>query len=256
LPYRVRAVAQLLLAGVVLAGCGAPEAASFRFDAAAGLTRAQNARAVLLSAWERRDALRGEEQRLLALTRKTPADRTRQAEVEARLPQADAAFDAAWATDQADLAEFLNTALAAAPQAPETRAALDLYAESAMRYAAQIVGTRGDYRRASELLDTARGYFLDAQLAPPQPLDEALQRARSYRVVTKERFARLARGMTTADVKALVGVPFSGNVHSSEVAGRTVTSWLYGSEDRGVAAVYFDDRGTLYAWKWDVMQGE
>jgi len=57
-------------------------------------------------------------------------------------------------------------------------------------------------------------------------------------------------------VKTLVGVPFAGNVRRSEVAGKSVTTWLYGSEDNGVTALYFDDRETLYAWRWNVMTGE
>ena len=109
---------------------------------------------------------------------------------------------------------------------------MTLYADErdALRRATSSTSS-GDYRRAIDLLETARGYFDDAAR---RAAGSACRRSRprpEFRVVTRARFDRLASGMTAAQVKALVGVPFSGNVHRTEVAGKQVTSWLYGSED-------------------------
>lgn len=254
--HGARALVALFLAAVLSAACRAPEAAALRYDAADGLSRVESSRAVLASAWDRLDALRDEERRLTALEHQTASERARLSEVETLLPSAGAAFEAAYLTDQATLTDFLNTSLAAAPRSPQTRAALDLYAQSAVHYARDIVETAGDYRRAVELLETARGYYAGVGVPPPRSLAATLERISSYRVATRARFERLARGMREADVKALLGVPFSGNVHRSEVGGRRVTTWLYGSDEKGVAAVYFDERGALYAWRWDVLRDD
>ena len=74
--------------------------------------------------------------------------------------------------------------------------------------------------------------------------------------MTRVRFDQLKKGMTARDVKALIGVPFYANVRHSEVGGKRVASWLYSREDNEIAALYFDDRGSLYAWKWDAKSAE
>ncbi len=253
---RVRAIAAGLMAGLLLACSREQEAAAPAFDAAGGLARVQAVRAELVEVWDRLDTLRAEMAALDARPRLTAVDSARKAELGEKQPQAEARFEVLYGSDQATLAEFLNAALGSRPAAPETLAALHLYAESAIRYAHDVVAASGDYRRAIDLLETASGYFADAHLPVPQRLGEALRHAKEYRVITRARFDRLAAGMTASQVRSLVGVPFVGNVRRSEVGGKSVTTWLYGSEENGVTALYFDDRALLYAWKWNVMSGE
>jgi len=251
---RANALAAALMAGVMLSCSGRPEAASPLPDIAGGMARSKVARAALLKAWDDLDSLRNESESLASRQPPTPAVTDRINELENRLTRVQAAFDAAYNADQAALADVLNS-VGNSAVGPEAIVALNLCAESAMRYARDVIDHSGDYRRAIGLLDTARGYFDDLHAAPPRALTDALQLAREYRLITRARFDRLATGMTGTQVRALVGVPFSGNVHRSKVDGNGVTSWLYGSEDNSVAALYFDDRGMLYAWKWNVMGG-
>ena len=222
---------------------------------AAGLASIEAGRSELLRAWDARDELR---EQLAALAEGQPADgatRVRREELEGRLKSAEAAFETAYASDQAALAEFLNQALNARPGAASTLAALRLYADSALRNARDYIAGSGDYRRAGELLETARGYYDAVSATPPADLVDAIAHAREYRCVVRPRFDRLRQGMTPGDIRALLGVPFYANIRHSEVAGKRVTTWLYSRDDGEVAAVYMDQQGRLYAWKWNVKDG-
>jgi hypothetical protein len=243
----------LLICGVACSD--GPEAAGPPFDAAGGLARCRAARAELDDAWRRLDAARAA---LVPGSTASAAGTDPTADPstpEIELAAAQTAFDLAYGDDQAALTEFLNAALRARVADQETGVALNLYADSAIRRAADVITRSGDYRRAIDLLETARGYFAEANAVPPPRLLAALERARRFSVITKARFDRLARGMTDEQVKALVGVPNAANVRRSEVAGKQVTSWLYRSEEGGVSALYFDDSLRLYAWRWNVRLG-
>jgi hypothetical protein len=250
----VRTIAAALLICGVACSDGR-EAAAPAFDAAGGLARCRTARAELDEAWRRLDAARAALVPGSTVSTAGAGSAGDRSTPEIELAAAQTAFDLAYGDDQAALTEFLNAALRAGKADQETAVVLDLYADSAIRCAADVITHAGDYRRAVDLLETARGYFADARATPPPALLAALERARRFSVITRARFDRLARGMTDEQVKALVGVPHSGNVHRSEVAGKQVTSWLYRSEDGGVSALYFDDSLRLYAWRWNVRPG-
>jgi len=224
------------------------------FDAAGGLARVKAARAELVRVWDALDAARAELRTLEEKRGANAADAARKTEIEAVVKQSEAAFENAYGADQSTLADFLNQALNIQPQGAETLEALNLYAESAIRNAGELIEYSGDYRRAIELLDTARSYFDAVQAPAPEALATAAAGARDYRFVTQARFDRLKKGLSAAEVKALIGVPFYANIRSSVVGGKEVTSWLYSREDGEVAGVYLDDRGRLYAWKWNVKE--
>jgi hypothetical protein len=251
--YGPRSVAIAALAWAVIACSGAPPDAPAGFDPAAGLAVVVAARRNLDGAWARLDAVRAELVRLDLGQGRTAAAADLRSRLRRELAAARAAFEAAYADDQASLTAYLAAAIAARPAAEETRSALALAAGGAERYARDLIARSGEYRRAIDLLETTREYFEEAGQPAPASLLDALATAREYRVLTRARFDRLATGMSPAEVKAVAGVPFEGNVHHTVVAGKEVTSWLYGSGDGGVAAVYFDDRSRLYAWKWNVL---
>jgi hypothetical protein len=220
------------------------------------LDRIKAARVDLEQAWDALDTLRDE---LLALDdtqRPTAAQAARRTELAAQVKVAEERFEAAYGADQSALAEFLNEALNTQPKSTATLEALRLYADSAIRNARDFIDHSGDYRRAIELLETAQSYHDAVQAVVPDDLSAALAHARDYRFLTRARFDQLRKGMNARDVRTLVGVPFYANVRHSDVGGKRVASWLYGRDDGEVAALYFDDRGTLYAWKWDAKRGE
>ena len=247
-----RMVALGVTACFAAACSGKNTAPSPAVDGGAGLARIKAARADLQRAWDARDSLRAELDALPAGQRMTAEETARKTELSGKMSLAEAQFEAAYSADQSALAEYLNEALNTQPKAASTLEALRLYSDSALRNARDFVDRSGDYRRAIELLETATSYYDAVGAGVPEDLTAALASARSYRFVTKPRFDQLTKGMTTSEIKALVGVPFYANIRHSEVGGKRVTTWLYGREDGEVAAIYLDDSGKSYAWKWNV----
>jgi hypothetical protein len=247
------AIAVVILLSLAAACSQDPVDARVAFDPRSGLAGVLAERHKLGKAWDDLDAVYQEAERLASVSRPTAAERGRIRDLQTRLPVAEARFQVAYDDDQAALTAFLAAALAAQPTSEETRAALALNAESAVRYAGDLIARSGDYRRAIELLRTARGYFADARQPTPLALAKALRHASEFEVVTRAHFSRLSRGMTAAEARAQVGVPYAGNVRRSQVLGREVTSWLYRNDEGGATALYFDESGELYAWRWNVM---
>ena len=225
-------------------------------DAAAGLARIKGARAELLKVWDALDVQRDELASLDEKQRLTQAETARKAELPTLIKSAEAQFESAYGADQSALADFLNEALNSRPNAESTLEALRLYLDSALRNARDFIDRSGDYRRAIELLETARSYYEAVGAGVPTDLSAARAVARGNTILSNEGSAPRKESMKPRDVKALIGVPFYANVRHSEVGGKRVASWLYSREDNEIAALYFDDRGSLYAWKWDAKRGE
>jgi hypothetical protein len=243
-----------VVACLAMACSGKPTPPSPAVGGGADLTRIRAARSELQRAWDTLDGLRDELEALGEGQRLTAEETARKDELTGKVERAEAQFEAAYGADQSALAEFLNEALNTQPKADSTFDALRLYSDSALRNARDFVDHSGDYRRAIDLLETAKSYYDAVAAGAPEDLIAGLARAREYRFVTKLRFDQLKKGMTTGEVKALVGVPFYANIRHSEVGGKRVTTWLYGREDGEVAAIYLDDRGKAYAWKWNVKE--
>ena len=98
--------------------------------------------------------------------------------IPASVRDAQAAFDRAYAREQRALAVFLNRALNAAPGRPETRAALALYAESAVANARFLLDRGGDRARAVEILEAAQRAYRAIGLPLPTDLTATLDEAR------------------------------------------------------------------------------
>ena len=251
--YPLARMVAIGLAACLAAACsGKPAKPSPAVEDGAGLTRVRAARADLQHAWDALDALRDELEAQGLGKRPSAEEAARKAELTGKLKLAETQFEAAYNADQSALADFLNQALNSQPKADNTIEALRLYTDSALRNARDFVDHSGDYRRAIELLETARSYYDAVEAGAPDDLIAALADARAYRFVTKPRFDQLKKGMTTYEIKVLVGVPFYANIRHSEVGGKSVTTWLYGREDGEVAAIYLDEHGKSYAWKWNV----
>jgi len=255
---RLRAfVATVALVACALAACSEKaERRSGAVGTSAGLVRVRTSGAELEKAWDVLDSLRDELEALDEKQRLTPAETRRKVELLEQVEAAESRFDSAYGANLSALTDLLNEALHARPAGDTTQEALRLYADSAIRNARRFVDHSGNYRRAIELLETARSYYEAVAAVVPDDLTAALERASDYRFLTRARFDQLNRGMSAHDVKALLGVPFEANVRHSEVGGKRVASWLYGREDGAVAALYFDDRGSLYAWRWDARRAD
>jgi hypothetical protein len=106
----------------------------------------------------------------------------------------------------------------------------------------------GDYRRAIEILETQRrhdpGY---------QRLEQALAAARAERFVSADRFARVLKGMSQAEVRGVLGPVNLRLVRSYPEQG--VEVWLYPKRAGGAAGVFFrrggDGRSVVYATSFE-----
>jgi hypothetical protein len=114
----------------------------------------------------------------------------------------------------------------------ERQAAIRMKSDEDLAVAAEWIERGGDYRRAIEIYETQRR--IDPEYAA---LSAALRRAREMREVTAERFARVERGMTQAQVRSILGPVNLRLVRS--FPDRGVETWLYPQDEGGTAAVYF-----------------
>ncbi len=194
--------------------------------------------------------LRHELGQLKAKPKLDAAEAQRKQELEEQVRQASKELDTVFTEDQNELANFLNTALNDAPQAPETLEGLKIYAEDTILNAKDFMNEAGDYRKAVELLETAQSYFESVSAPVPSELTSLLEEARKFRFITKERFDQVQKGMTTEQVKGITGTPLALNVREQEVKGRKVTIWLFRSESGDIASFFFDEKGKLYSKDW------
>ncbi len=145
---------------------------------------------------------------------------------------------------QDKLATFLTTALNDFPQAPETAKGLEVYAKEAMYTAEDTIKKAGDYKKAIEILQTAKGYYESIGLPPYQPLVDAMATYDDLRYITQERFDQVKKGMTEDEVVAVAGAPYYMNKKKDEK--RHVEYWLYPRRDGGAAAIYFNRKKKVY----------
>ncbi len=248
-------IAVVILALAVVLGCGgstkekAPAA-----NLAEEFAKVQQARSALDAARNTLAEVRAELEALKAKPKLTADETERKAVLESQLPEAQRAFDAAYEKDQDALSAFLTLVLndEALKSSPEARQALRLYADGAIANANNFMDVSGDYGRAIDILQTAASYYEFVEVPVPEDLQAALERARKFRYLTKDRFDQLAKGMTEAQVKAITGTPLYANVREAQAQGRTIVTWLFPRDpaEGGAAAIYFD-KGKVYALKWD-----
>jgi hypothetical protein len=153
---------------VLAAACGGrPEPASARFDAAAEFAKVKAAHAQFASARDR-----------LERAQSQASSRSGSPGEVALVREAAAAYDTAFARDQLVLAAFLNQALNLAPERPETREALALYAEAAVANARFLLDRGGDARQALEPLTAAERAYNTLGAPVPARLAAAVAEAR------------------------------------------------------------------------------
>lgn len=137
----------------------------------------------------------------------------------------------------------------------EQRAAFAMKSAEDMYLAEEYVVKGGDYRRAVEILERALG--VDPDNADIQARLAAYQDAR---YITAERLAQVERGMTEAEVEALLGKVFHRNVR--EFDEENVFAWFYpkNPEEHGAGAaagVFFrEGDGKVYRTDANAVEGQ
>ncbi len=153
---------------------------------------------------------------------------------------------------QEKLAEFLTVALNDFPEAPETAKGLEIYAREAIYNAEDVIAKSGDYKKAIEIVQTAKNYYESIGLEPLPELGEKMAQYDEMRFITKERFDQVKKGMTMDEVAAVAGVPYYMNKKKDEKRG--IEYWLYPKREGGAAAIYFNKKGKAYSMKFDAVK--
>ncbi len=199
-------------------------------------------------AWlqQAKSELDAKRQQLAALGAEAPA-----AQVEA----AEAALTQVQDEFTGRLAEFINSLGLVQGEAPTGRALEAIRMKSAedLVLAEEYIQRGGEYQRAIDILGGALGVDPDNAA-----LKAALDKAEVDRYPSREKFAQLKKGMSEAEVRALLGPVNLRNI--KDYPERGVVAWFYKKADGGAAAIYFDkDKKKdgalrLYESKFDAIQ--
>ena len=173
-------------------------------------------------------------------------------DLEAQLAQMGADVDELSDNFMTSLVMFLNSADMLADEAPTglQLEAIRLKSSEDMLIAQEYIDRGGDYRRAIEILNTS--LIVD----PDNPdLLGARDKASIDQFMTAERFETVAKGMTQADVRSILGTPNPHNVR--DYPEKSVVAWFYRSEDKGAAGVWFEEKDgvmTVYRAEFDAIK--
>jgi hypothetical protein len=113
--------------------------------------------------------------------------------------------------------------------------AIRLKSSEDMLIAQEYIDQGGDYRRAIEILNTS----LDLDSENPD-LIAARDQAEADQFMTAERFEAVTKGVSLADVQAMLGMPLPRNVR--EYPEKDRVAWYYLREDKGAAGVFFEEK--------------
>jgi outer membrane murein-binding lipoprotein Lpp len=133
------------------------------------------------------------------------------------------------------LVAFINADPMIEGETPTERqvAALRMKSDEDILLAREWIDRGGDYKRAIEIYNTALMFDPDNE-----KLKAALAEAEAERYMTEERFTVVDKGMTEAEVRALLGQVNPYNVR--EYPDKDVVAWFYPTaEDGSAAAVWF-----------------
>lgn len=138
-----------------------------------------------------------------------------------------------------------NPPVVGEPLTERQQAAIRMKSQEDIVYAREYIAEGGDYARAIDIYNAA----LAADPGNPE-IEAALAEAEARRYMDEERFSRLERGMSDAQVRQLLGPPYHRNVREYEDGA---IGWFYPTDaNRSAAAVYFRKKGEdLEVYKFD-----
>lgn len=136
------------------------------------------------------------------------------------------------------LVTFLNSDPMIEGEPPTERqlAALHMKSDEDIALAQEWIDKGGDYKRAIDIYNNALRFDPDNEAVMA-----ALAEAEANRYMTEERFKEAKKGMTEAEVRAVLG---QVNLHNIKpFPDRKVTAWFYPTADNGAAAaVWFEEK--------------
>jgi hypothetical protein len=129
--------------------------------------------------------------------------------------------------------------------------ALRMRSDEEILAARDYIERGGDFRRAIEIYENALA------VDPDNPrLKEELERARGMRYMTRERFLQAREGMTSDQVRTVLGQPNLLNIR--EYPDIQASAWFYPKDASGAAAaIWFKRQGNrleVYELDFDAVQ--
>ena len=122
-------------------------------------------------------------------------------------------------------------------------AAVRMKSDEDIELAREYVTKGGDYKRALDIVKNAA--MVDADNAK---LQEVIAELEDLRYMDEDRFSLVEKGMSEADVRAVIGQVFHGNVRGQG----EITYWLYPKVEGAAAGVYYREvRGQLTVYDTD-----
>ena len=134
------------------------------------------------------------------------------------------------------------------PMNPSQLAAMRMKSDEDILIAKDFITLGGDYRKAIDILSSS------LQADPDNPaLKAALAAAEANRFMSAERFAKVKKGMSEAEIKAALGVPLARNVkHYPE---KKIVAWFYPKTESGDAAgIWFNEKGVAYQVNFEAVK--
>ncbi len=154
--------------------------------------------------------------------------------LQAQIDQKDADITTKAETLNGNLVTYINDdpPVEGEPISAETKAAFDLKASEDIVLAKEYITGGGEYSRAIQIYDDILSFAPDNQAAL-----EAKKEAEALRYMDEERFAQVKKGMTSEQVKAVLGTPNRNSIRDYPEKG--LKAWYYPKDDQGNAAAVF-----------------
>jgi hypothetical protein len=151
------------------------------------------------------------------------------------------------------LADYINgdPPVQGEPMRPEQLAAVRVKSSEDMLVAREYIELGGDYRKALDIYNQ----LLVVDPGNPE-VKAAKAQAEALRFMSPDRFARVKKGMTDAEVIAALGRPLGRNI--KEYPDKKITAWFYPKNEEGDAAgIFFHEKNgkkLTYEMKFDAVK--
>lgn len=235
----VFALVALALAGLVACGPGDAE------EEAAGLDPvAREAQVADLE--QRQQELQAQREELRAARERIEAREAQEGDAEIDFEARRAELATAGEQLGMEAAEFINAdpPVVGEPMGELNQRAFDVKAREDIELAQEYIDQGGDYGRAIRIYEDILTMDEDNELALA-----AKAEAEGMRYANDERFAQVEQGMTQAQVREIMGVPFHRNVREYEDEGVVLWTYPRGGGQPAVGVYFRERNGQMQAFR-------
>jgi hypothetical protein len=235
----VFALVALALAGLVACGPSGAEEEADGLDPAAR-------EAEVADLEQRQQELQAERDELRAARQRIEAREAQEGDAEIDFEARGAELAAAGEQLGMEAAEFINAdpPVVGEPMGPLNQRAFDIKAREDIVLAQEYIEQGGDYGRAIRIYEDILSMDEDNELALAAKAD-----AEGMRYANDERFAQVEQGMTQAQVREIMGVPFHRNVREYPEQNTVLWTFPRGGGQPAVGVYFRERNGQMQAFR-------